>query len=1506
MRRTAQLLSAIPIPLLRGLACAAATATLFIGGTAKAAEWGGQSSTGKNSVPASAAPQTKAPVITCPNVLSQSVDSSFVQDDTGIACRDNITLVATENHFLRIYDLAAEGITDDYVVDAITWGADQAVAGAGFGGVQPGALNLYTLSGPLQFSNMTLLSNHPISIPDGQDYVMTTDISDTVVPAGSIVVVELFIPDATADGHIFIPGANSAGQTAPGYIAAAGCSLPEPVTYASVGFPNTHLILDLCGCERTRFTTPLIDNTDIRIGTNNTLLTGASCGTFPNTWLYQTAFDSTAGGLTGETIEGAEINTGQIDNLSGSASVTINIYGLGSLPAPGAPLPAATLTGAALRATNTVSLENHPPGRTTVHAIPLPPFVVADPFLIFEISIDVDQTNAFGLRRNTTSPIAPSWSGCAGSSSFLFSSGENAVSLLSGCAVMLNSSPSITGTASTSDPWNEGQLVSFSVNFADADSADTHNLEADMGNGDVLFFPNVTPPHSFQYAYPDDDPTGTAQDNYTISFRVIDSKGYDGTGGPFSTRTVNNVNPVADAGGPYSVPPGGTVGLTGSETDAGVGDTHTFEWDLDGDNNFGETGAAATRGDEDVQNPTFDATGLPTGPFTVTLLVTDDDTGSGTDTATINVIPLSTISDFVWEDLNGDGFQDAGEPGVDGVLVELLSSPGNAFVTSTTTAGGGLYALTNVAPGTYAVRFTAPSGFEFTTHQTIDTDLNSDVLAEFTTGPQLTAPFTIGPGDNPDDIDAGLIRRVPVEGVVWLDVDCDGLRGTGEPLLENVLVLLRDVTSPDPPTTTTTDSSGFYSFPPQVPSTEHLQVQVTLPSVAPGISEFTEADVGSDDGIDSDITFFTGTVFPNSGRADNLILVSGQTVETVDAGMKDPTSPTPTLVCDPFDGGCSPLDTVVHRIELDEAARLRVEPVVDIELVELSLVSVEPVNVTPGPGVFDTEWDIEVQASMEGVPATLTLLADMFEDLATNGSNESNSCTFTFDETNPDVTCTQTAPGLDLVAQSALSATSPLVFTALFNEEVTGVDASDFTVNGPGPSTLSVIPDPGPASSYVLELAVTAIGVYEIGWAAPSADWIEDCAGNDFGGSATTAQTEFIAVGLQAGNRVRASDFASGDRFGWSVSVDAETALIGAPSDDDMGSASGSVYVFERDSASSMVETQKIVAPDGLRGDQFGRSVDIRGDRAVMGAPFKDDVASNAGAVYVMDRDVVSRIWGAPLKLDLPLTTVRNAQAGHVVGVFGDTVVAGAPGGGAFGQGQVLVWERDPCTDTWGPATILTAFDAAGFDRLGSSVSIDGARIVAGSPGDDDNGSNTGSMYSFVRSSGVWVPEPGAAKILPAGVATGDQFGFSVALRGDIAIGGARGDDDGANNAGAAYAMTRGLLGWTDVPGGKMTALDPKANADLGDSVDFDGSTVVVGGGDDTTNGTGAGVFYSFDASTWMQIDKHLTAETGRYDELGRSVGVSGPTVVGGAPQTAADPGTINTRVGGAFFHQLP
>ena len=104
--------------------------------------------------------------------------------------------------------------------------------------------------------------------------------------------------------------------------------------------------------------------------------------------------------------------------------------------------------------------------------------------------------------------------------------------------------------------------------------------------------------------------------------------------------------------------------------------------------------------------------------------------------------------------------------------------------------------------------------------------------------------------------------------------------------------------------------------------------------------------------------------------------------------------------------------------------------------------------------------------------------------------------------------------------------------------------------------------------------------------------------------------------------KITASDGAANDQFGYHVSVDGNTIVVGAYIDDnDRGTDSGSIYVYTRSSAgASFGNQQKITASDGAEGDNFGFSVSVYGNTLVVGAYSDDDRGTDAGSVYVFTR----------------------------------------------------------------------------------------------------------------------------------------------------------------------------------------------------------------------------------------------------------------------------------------------
>jgi len=352
------------------------------------------------------------------------------------------------------------------------------------------------------------------------------------------------------------------------------------------------------------------------------------------------------------------------------------------------------------------------------------------------------------------------------------------------------------------------------------------------------------------------------------------------------------------------------------------------------------------------------------------------------------------------------------------------------------------------------------------------------------------------------------------------------------------------------------------------------------------------------------------------------------------------------------------------------------------------------------------------------------------------------------------------------------------------------------------------------------------------------------------------------------------SDGAERDQFGYSVSIDGDTAIVGALNDDDAGvSDAGSAYIFTR-SGTEWTQAVKLTASDAAAGDLFGYSVSIDGDTAIVGAinDDDDDAGIQSGSAYIFTRSGTE--WTQAVKL-----TASDAAAsdwfGDSVSIDGDTAIVGARGGDS-----AYIFTRSGTE--WTQAAKLTASDGAAGDWFGVFVSIDGDTAIVGAVKDDDAGvRDAGSAYIFTRSGTEWTQ---AVKLTASDAAASDWFGHFVSIDGDTAIVGAVNDDDaGVRDAGSAYIFTRSGTEWTQAV--KLTASDAAAGDQFGYFVSIDGDTAIVGAINDDDAGTSSGSAYIFTRSgtEWTQAAKLTASDAAAYDWFGISVSIDGDTAIVGA-----------------------
>ena len=326
--------------------------------------------------------------------------------------------------------------------------------------------------------------------------------------------------------------------------------------------------------------------------------------------------------------------------------------------------------------------------------------------------------------------------------------------------------------------------------------------------------------------------------------------------------------------------------------------------------------------------------------------------------------------------------------------------------------------------------------------------------------------------------------------------------------------------------------------------------------------------------------------------------------------------------------------------------------------------------------------------------------------------------------------------------------------------------------------------------------------------------------------------------------KLAASDAESEDLFGTSVAVAGDIAVVGAPSDDHAGGAdAGSVYVYEWDGDAWGGE-QKLIAPDAEANDQFGSSVAIEADVILVGAKNEGNTGGSdgSGAVYVFRDTGTSWVHEDTL---IASGTLAGDQLGGSVSLSGGVAVlgAGTTDCGAesdCGAAYVFRWNGSVFVEE----QTLTASDAADGDRFGTSVSIDGDLILVGAwLADCDLGSSCGAVYVYPWNGASWIEE---GKLV--GKAAGDLLGFSVSAHDNLGLAAARSADclDGSN-CGAAY-FVRNIEGdW--VLDGKLAAPDAAAGDAYGNGVALGEHAALIGArlhDAAGNNDAGAAYFHAF------------------------------------------------------------
>ena len=458
-----------------------------------------------------------------------------------------------------------------------------------------------------------------------------------------------------------------------------------------------------------------------------------------------------------------------------------------------------------------------------------------------------------------------------------------------------------------------------------------------------------------------------------------------------------------------------------------------------------------------------------------------------------------------------------------------------------------------------------------------------------------------------------------------------------------------------------------------------------------------------------------------------------------------------------------------------------------------------------------------------------------------------------------------------LAAHNITTADSP---TSVYRCRTAGYTAAMVNVcnRGAGPADITIIVSDTAnisdlAGTIEFQTTVNSKGVLErTGIAVGSAQYITIIS--------SSADVSVVVMGIETGDDASSSiseipltwslsstldnpnayDTSYNDRFGYSVAVSGDYAIVGAFFEDELGlTEAGKAYIYNAISGTLLHTLDNPDDYAGSGGDNFGISVAISGNYAIVGAHQEDDAGVvSSGKAYIF-----------------------NVTSGALVHTLDNPNAYGTSAGDTFGR----------------------------------TVAIDGNLAIVGAPGEDDaGGTSSGKAYIFNVTSGALVhtlDNPNAY-----GTSEDDSFGNSVAISGNSAIVGVPDEDDaGGNNSGKAYIfnVTSGALVHTlDNPNAYGTSEDDY----FGNSVAISSDYAVVGANieDDASINNRSGKAYIFDLATgslFATLDNPNAYGTSTEDFFGLSAAISGNVVIISAFESDAGYGSNGANSGKAYIYQL-
>jgi hypothetical protein len=381
-------------------------------------------------------------------------------------------------------------------------------------------------------------------------------------------------------------------------------------------------------------------------------------------------------------------------------------------------------------------------------------------------------------------------------------------------------------------------------------------------------------------------------------------------------------------------------------------------------------------------------------------------------------------------------------------------------------------------------------------------------------------------------------------------------------------------------------------------------------------------------------------------------------------------------------------------------------------------------------------------------------------------------------------------------------------------------------------------------------------------------------------------------------------DNSPGDQLGSVVAISGNVAVATAPTDDIGGNVDqGSLYVFRKQNE-VWTNTQKLTAPDGAAGDQFGTSVAMTDQYVFVSALF-DDVGENAdqGSVYVfsIQNEIVSyqqKLTGS--------TAAANDLFGYYIAAQNNQLFIGAPYDDiTVNMDQGSVYSFKLASGTWTESQkIIQDSAAASEDYFGFGISIDSGMVAIG--GHINTGGNYGygqnAVFIYESISGTWQRRQKIEQ--PETNSKADAFGYNTTLKNGILTIGAWLNNNGSKDRGTAYVFKKTGNAWNYTQ--KLSPADEYVGDTYGDyfgtCMRLDDKYMISGSGyeDIATGLIDRGAFYLYELvnDQWVQRKKVDAPTPVSLDLFGHALGIQGGNIIVGSASK-------NNSTGKIYFYTI-